>query len=85
MNSNNSINILSIKRIYYKNKYQLNFLKGEYILNNMDINKLLSAISKMDKEELEKNIYKAQKILENSNLKKELNSSSTYNTDTSDK
>lgn len=54
-------------------------------MNNMDINKLLSAISKMDKEELEKNIYKAQKILENSNLKKELNSSSTYNTDTSDK
>lgn len=85
MNSNNSINTLSIKRIYYKNKYQLNLLKGEYILNNMDINKLLSAISKMDKEELEKNIYKAQKILENSNLKKELNSSSTYNTDTSDK
>ena len=37
-------------------------------VNNMDINKLLSAISKMDKEELEKNIYKAQAILENSNL-----------------
>ena len=54
-------------------------------MNNMDINKLLSAISKMDKEELEKNIYKAQKILENSNFKKELNSSCTYNTDTSDK
>lgn len=35
----------------------------------MDINKLLAAISKMDKEELEKNIYKAQAILENSNLK----------------
>ena len=34
----------------------------------MDINKLLAAISKMDKEELEKNIYKAQVILENSNL-----------------
>ena len=39
----------------------------------MDINKLLSAISKMDKEELEKNIYKAQKILENSNIQKDLN------------
>jgi len=39
----------------------------------MDIDKLLSAISKMDKEELEKNIYKAQKILESSNLKNELN------------
>lgn len=29
---------------------------------------MLEAISKMDKEELEKNIYKAQQILENSNL-----------------
>lgn len=38
-------------------------------MNNMDINKLLAALSKMDKEELEKNIYKAQTILENSNLK----------------
>ncbi len=38
-------------------------------MNNMDINKLLAAISKMDKEELEKNISKAQTILENSNLK----------------
>ena len=34
----------------------------------MDINKILATISKMDKEELEKNIYKAQTILENSNL-----------------
>lgn len=41
-------------------------------MNNMDIDKLLSAISKMDKEELERNLYKAQKILENSNLKDEL-------------
>jgi len=39
----------------------------------MDINKLLSAISKMDKEELEKNIYKAQQILESSNLNKDFN------------
>lgn len=39
----------------------------------MDINKLLAAISQMDKEELEKNIYKAQKILESSNIKSELN------------
>lgn len=39
-------------------------------MNNMDINKLLSAISKMDKEELEKNIYKAQQILQNSDIKK---------------
>ncbi len=42
-------------------------------MNNMDINKLLSAISKMDKEELEKNIYKAQQILESSNLNKDFN------------
>ena len=39
-----------------------------FTMNNMDINKLLAAISKMDKEELEKNIYKAQQILEQSNL-----------------
>lgn len=39
----------------------------------MDINKLLATISKMDKEELEKNIYKAQQILESSNIKKDLN------------
>lgn len=47
--------------------------KGGINLNNMDINKLLAAISKMDKEELEKNIYKAQQILENSNIKKDIN------------
>ena len=46
--------------------------KEDYNLNNMDINKLLAAISKMDKEELEKNIYKAQTILENSNLNNNL-------------
>lgn len=39
-------------------------------MNNMDINKLLSAISKMDKNELEKNIFKAQQILENSDIRK---------------
>ena len=37
-------------------------------MNNMAINKLLAAISTMDTEELEKNIYKAQQILEQSNL-----------------
>ncbi len=42
-------------------------------MNNMDINKLLAAISKMDKEELEKNIYKAKQILENSNIQKDMN------------
>ena len=39
----------------------------------MDINELLSAISKMDKAELEKNIKKAQQILDNSDIKKNLN------------
>ena len=48
-------------------------------LNNMDINKLLAAISKMDKEELEKNIYKAQSILENSNLKNNFNNKKDTN------
>lgn len=42
-------------------------------MDNLDINKLLAAISKMDKEELEKNIYKAQKILDSSNIKQNLN------------
>lgn len=40
-------------------------------MDNMDINKILAAISKMDKVELEKNLQKAQQILENSNLKKD--------------
>jgi len=39
----------------------------------MDINQLLSIISKMDKAELEKNIYKAQQILNNSDIKKDFN------------
>lgn len=40
-------------------------------MNNtdIDINQLLSVISKMDKAELEKNIYKAQQILNNSDIK----------------
>ena len=38
-------------------------------MDNMDINKILATISKMDKEELERNIYKAQTILENTNFK----------------
>lgn len=46
--------------------------KGAFLLNNnMDINKLLSVLSKMDKAELEKNIYRAQQILNNSDIKKE--------------
>lgn len=36
----------------------------------MDINQLLSMLSKMDKSELEKNIYRAQQILNNSDIKK---------------
>ncbi len=38
----------------------------------MDINKLLSVLSKMDKAELEKNLYRAQQILNNSDIKKDI-------------
>lgn len=38
--------------------------------NNLDLNQLLSVLSKMDKSELEKNIYRAQQILNNSDIKK---------------
>lgn len=34
-------------------------------MDNLDLNKLLSIISKMDKKELEENITKAKQILEN--------------------
>lgn len=37
-------------------------------MQNMDINKLLDMIAKMDKEELEKNLNKAQEILNKSDL-----------------
>lgn len=40
-------------------------------MDNMDINKILATISKMDKVELEKNLQKAKQILEQSNLKKD--------------
>lgn len=40
--------------------------------NNMDINQILAMLSKMDKTELEKNIYKAQQILNHSDIKKNL-------------
>lgn len=43
--------------------------------NNMDINQLLSMLSKMDKSELEKNIYRAQQILNNSDIKKTIENS----------
>lgn len=42
-----------------------------FLLDNMDINKILATISKMDKVELEKNLQKAKQILEQSNLKKD--------------
>ena len=38
-------------------------------MQNMDLNKLLDMIAKMDKEELEKNLNKAQEILKNSDFK----------------
>lgn len=34
-------------------------------INNVDFNKILDMLSKMDKNELEKNLKKAQEILEN--------------------
>ena len=34
-------------------------------MNNFDLNKLLSIISKMDKKELEENISKAKSIIDN--------------------
>lgn len=40
-------------------------------MDNMDINKILATISKMDKVELERNLQKAKQILEQSNLKKD--------------
>ena len=40
--------------------------------NNLDINQLLSMLSKMDKSELEKNISRAQQILNQSDIKKNL-------------
>ncbi len=45
-------------------------------MDNMDINKILAAISKMDKAELEKNLQKAQQILEHSDLKRDFNNNS---------
>ncbi len=40
--------------------------------DNIDINHLLSVLAKMDKAELEKNLYKAKQILNNSDIKKDL-------------
>ena len=59
-------------KLFLKDAYKYTNLnvRRYFKLNNMDINKLLAAISKMDKEELERNIYKAQTILENSGLNK---------------
>lgn len=39
-------------------------------MQNTDINKLIDMISKMDKEELEKNLSKAQEILKKSDFNK---------------
>ncbi len=38
-------------------------------MQDMDINKLLDMIAKMDKEELEKNLNKAQQILKSTDFK----------------
>lgn len=47
-------------------------------MDNMDINKLLSVLSKMDKSELEKNIYRAQQILNQSDIKSNFNQNSNH-------
>ena len=44
-------------------------------MNNLDLNKILNIISKMDKKELEENISKAQSILNNSNFNNNNNNS----------
>ena len=46
------------------------FIMGVIFLNNIDINKMLEMLSKMDKNELEAGIAKANKIL-NSNYSKD--------------
>ena len=38
-------------------------------MQNSDINKIIDMISKMDKQELEKNLSKAQEILNKTNFK----------------
>lgn len=38
-------------------------------MNNLDFNKILDIISKMDKDELEENISKAKAILDSTNNK----------------
>lgn len=43
--------------------------KGGNKMQDMDINKLLDMIAKMDKEELEKNLNKAQQILKSTDFK----------------
>lgn len=39
-------------------------------MNNMDLNKMLEKLAKMDKSELEKNLKIAQQILNNNNNNK---------------
>ena len=46
------------------------FIMGVIFLNNIDINKMMEMLSKMDKNELEAGIQKANKIL-NSNYSKD--------------
>ena len=64
---------LIFRKHFINKSYTIKNILGGIVLDNADIEKLLATISKMDKAELEKNIYKAQKILENSNIRNELN------------
>lgn len=54
-------------------------------MNNLDLNKILNIISKMDKKELEENITKAQNILNNSNSLNDLNNLNNLNNNQSKK
>ena len=54
-------------------------------MNNLDLNKILNIISKMDKKELEENITKAQSILNNSNGLNDLNNLNNLNNNQSKK
>jgi len=46
---------------------------GVIFLNNMDLSKMLAALSKMDKAELEAGISKANEILKNKDFQNNLN------------
>lgn len=52
---------------------------GVIFLNNMDLSKMLAALSKMDKAELEAGISKANEILKNKDFQNNLNQNNQNN------